>query len=109
MTTCVVATEIASNRFNGHGGRFPRAAERTHDIHLSKVYLRYRLSGSSEGWIFEEEMRSEQRRNKERLPDAILERKCGTKIIEFGGAYPKKKIELFHKHCSDRALAYEVW
>ncbi len=56
------------------------------------MYLRYRLSGSSEGWIFEEEMRLEQRRNKERLPDAILEGTNGTKIIEFGGALtPKRK------------------
>ena len=41
-TVCVSSTRNAANRFHGHGGRFPRPVERTHDIHLARVYLIYR-------------------------------------------------------------------
>jgi len=113
MTVCVSATRIAMNRFGGHGGRPPREIERTHDIHMAAVYLLYR-SRSPEimsGWIFEERLKQERRREKfERLPDVILRPEGGPeRVIEFGGAYSKAKLTLFHAYCNEKSLPYEVW
>jgi len=111
MTTCISASRKAANRFGGHGGRLPREIERSHDIHLARVYLLYRLRSPelALGWIFEERLRGERKQRRERLPDALLRNGASEKIIEFGGAYPKEKLRAFHRYCSDRELPYEVW
>jgi hypothetical protein len=32
------------------------------------------------------------------------------RVVEFGGAYPKAKLEAFHRYCSQELqLPYEVW
>lgn len=113
MTICVSATQTAMNRFGGHGGRPPRQIERTHDIHMAAVYLYYR-SRSPEllpGWVFEERIKQERKREKfERLPDVLLRNPSGTeRAIEFGGAYSKAKLTLFHGYCNEKNLPYEVW
>ncbi len=110
-TMCVSATTVAANRFGGHGGRLPRQVERTHDIHLAAVYLLYRDRHSEvlSNWIFEEQLRHERREKAERLPDAILVTAGRRKVVEFGGAYPKAKLEAFHAYCKERELPYEVW
>lgn len=38
----IIATEQAARLLGGTGGRFPRATEETHDLHLSSVYLLFR-------------------------------------------------------------------
>ena len=30
-------------------------------------------------------------------------------VIEFGGAYSKRKLAEFHRHCATRGLPYEIW
>jgi hypothetical protein len=108
-TVCVSATKKAANRFAGHGGRFPRPVERTHDIHLARVYLAYRSLGPVAGWTFEESLRERQQKNLDVLPDVLFENGGRTKVIEFGGAYPKPKLEKFHAYCKGKKLPYEVW
>lgn len=110
-THCVSATRLAASMFSGHGGRFPREVERTHDIHLAAVYLLYRLRSPEllSGWKHEEELRHEQPRKGARLPDVVLQTNAGPRAIEFGGSYPKKKLEAFHLYCVERSLPYEVW
>lgn len=108
-TVCVSATGKAAKRFGGHGGRFPRPVERTHDIHLARVYLLYRRLGATSGWTFEEELRANQRRRSERLPDVIIQNGRFQKVVEFGGSYPKAKLEAFHDYCAKQNLPYEVW
>lgn len=110
-TFCVSATRTAVNRFGGYGGRFPRQVERTHDIHLSAVYLLYREHKPAllSGWIFEEQLRQEGHRRGQRLPDVILKYAGTKKAVEFGGAYPKSKVSAFHRYCEERQLAYELW
>jgi hypothetical protein len=111
LTTCVSATAHSTNLFNGFGGRPPRQVERTHDIHLAAVFLLYLKKHKNElaGWSFEEKLRSLHRRKRERLPDVIFERRGSRKVVEFGGAYPKAKIEAFHAYCCAQYLPYEVW
>lgn len=113
MTLCAYASRQAMNRFGGHGGRPPREIERTHDIHMSAVYLLYRSRSPEKlaGWVFEERIKQERKREKfERLPDVIL-RSPGEpeRVIEFGGAYSKAKLTLFHAYCKEQKLPYEVW
>lgn len=110
-TTCVSATTEAANRLGGHGGRFPREVERTHDIHLAHVYLWFRKQhlGTLAGWTFEEALRQERRRPSDRLPDVILQDAGRRRVIEFGGAYPKAKLKAFHEYCTDKSLPYEIW
>jgi len=113
MTTCISATRKAMNNFGGHGGRAPRQIERTHDIHLAAVYLFYRHRHPEvlPGWVFEERVKQERRREKfERLPDVMLRPGSGPeRVIEFGGAYSKAKLILFHRYCNEKNFPYEVW
>jgi hypothetical protein len=110
-TVCISATTKAANRLGGHGGRFPREVERTHDIHLARVYLCFKDRSPSllQGWIFEEALRQEHRRSSERLPDVIIRNGTHQRVIEFGGAYPKVKLEAFHGYCKEKAFPYEIW
>ncbi len=58
MTVCVSATRTAMNRLGGHGGRPPREIERTHDIHMTAVYLLYRRRSPEllSGWTHSEKL-----------------------------------------------------
>ena len=113
MTACVSATRTAMNRFGGHGGRPPRQIERTHGIHLAAVYLLYRNRSPEvvSGWVFEERLKQERRREKfERLPDVVLRPDGGReRVIEFGGAYAKRKLAGFHAFCARKFWPYEIW
>lgn len=105
------ATRKAANFFAGHGGRAPREIERTHDIHLASVYLFYRANFPSllPQWTFEEQIRRERRHTAEMLPDVLLRLNSGLRAVEFGGAYPKTKLEAFHRYCEEQSLPYEIW
>jgi hypothetical protein len=110
-TYAVIATRSAGQRFGGHGGRFPRESEETHDIHLAAVYLRLRAADpkTAAHWIFEEEIRLRRAHRSGKLPDAMIERPGARKVIEFGGAYGKEKLGAFHAYCRELGLPYEVW
>jgi hypothetical protein len=95
--------------FGGHGGRFPRESEETHDVHLAAVYLKLRATNPKAAcsWIHEEEIKASRDERSGKLPDAVL--KDSGKIIEFGGAYKKAKLLSFHEYCRAKGLEYEVW
>ena len=107
-TKCIIASQAAGRMFGGHGGRYPRESEETHDIHLAAVYLRYRLSCPAlcASWVHEEEIKRDRKQRRGRVPDAVVNK---SKVVEFGGAYKKEKLLLFHKFCEGRGLEYEVW
>lgn len=117
MTACVIATERSGNRFGGRGGRFPRATERTHDLHLAQVYLRMRVLNPSRArtWLREDlvaKSRSEDEETAaagEKLPDAIVRDGQHDTAIEFAGAYAREKLREFHLYCERTSLAYELW
>ena len=64
---------------------------------------------SAERWIFEEEIRARRGQVSEKLPDALIELPDGPRIIEFGGAYGRRKLEAFHEYCAGRELRTEIW
>jgi hypothetical protein len=109
---CAIATALSARSRGGHGGRFPRESEITHDIHMAAVYLRYRSHDPScvQNWRSEARILWERGGLKnEKLPDAILDTSEGQRIIEFGGGYAKQKLERFHAYCERIATPYEVW
>jgi len=105
---CIIATRAAGRMFGGHGGRYPRESEETHDLHLAAVYLCYRATSPelAASWVHEEEIKRERKQRKGKLPDALISK---TKVIEFGGAYKKQKLMAFHKYCEAQGFEYEVW
>lgn len=117
LTACVSASKLAATRFGGFGGRPPREVERTHDIHLSHVYLRYRLEHPEllSTWVYEEETKFERRLSEgkpkfgEKLPDVFLRAGADVRVVEFGGAYGKDKLAAFHGYCKERQYPYEIW
>jgi hypothetical protein len=106
-TKCVIASRAAGRMFGGHGGRYPRESEETHDIHLSAVYLRFRSMSpeAASTWIHEEEIKKERKQRKGKLPDALVGK---DRVVEFGGAYKKEKLIRFHKFCVARGFDYEM-
>lgn len=113
-TTLVGATRQAVREFGGFiADRLPRPSEASHDIHLAQVYLKLvgRDPALAHRWICEQQLYAEGRGRNERLPDAILRPRRGKaedgRVIEFGGAYTKKKLEEFHEGISHSA--YEIW
>jgi hypothetical protein len=108
---CVIASTKAGRHFGGHGGRFPRQTEQTHDIHLAAVYLHIRSATPhlARHWESEAEIVEQRGNVSEKLPDAILALPTGKRVIEFGGAYAKEKLQAFHQYCAQNELPYEVW
>ena len=105
---CFIATRAVGRMFGGHGGRYPRESEETHDIHLAAVYLRFRSTWPemAASWVHEEEIKRERRQRRGKLPDAVV---LKNRVVEFGGAYKKSKLMAFHKFCELRNFDYEVW
>jgi hypothetical protein len=111
-TRCVFVSPVTGRHFGGSGGRRPRESEETHDIHLAQVYLLLRLRDpeAAQNWVSEESVRAGRDRRDEKLPDAIVDTPGERRVVEFGGAYAKAKLEAFHRYCcQELQLPYEVW
>lgn len=110
-TTGFIATKAAGSAFAGSGGRRPRPSEMTHDLHLTAVFLRLLAESPSvaESWVSEAAQYAAGGGRDERLPDALIRTKEGVTVVEFGGAYSKRKLAEFHEHCAERSLPYELW
>lgn len=122
-TTCITASAASGNQFAGFPGRRLREIERTHDIHLARIFLLYRQRSPEllNDWVFEEQIKLERARQKrspeflyrsdwgQKLPDVFIRNGSATRVIEFGGAYGKKKLEAFHDYCQSERFAYEIW
>lgn len=111
-TQCVIATPLAGIRFGGKGGRLPRKAEQTHDVHMAALFLRYRKRYPElmKYWLSEEIIkRGRPKRKGEKLPDAIIQAPGYQQVVEFGGEYSKEKLISFHEYCAEKELPYEIW
>ena len=110
LTACW-ATKQASHIYGGRGGGPPHRSQLTHDLHLSEVFVQL-LRGFPEHakcWVGEDSAPGTNAHDK--VPDALLLDSCGKpdRVIEFGGAYGARRVELFHNTCSEKGLAYELW
>ncbi len=76
------------------------------------MYLQFRRSRpqDAERWIGED-LLAPWRRG-EKLPDAVLAAAPDARpelVLEFGGAYDARRIEMFHEDCASQMLPYELW
>lgn len=110
-TSVVIATTASANWLGGWGGRHPRPSEGTHDLHVAAVFLRMLRDAPARArlWQSEAQLLASRRRRGGRLPDAMIVGPREKIVIEFGGAYSKRKLAEFHNHCATRRLPYEVW
>lgn len=110
-TPCAFATRAGSLRFGGEGGRSPREAEVTHDLHLARVYLlmRTELPTRAQSWVAEEGIAAARIDRVQKLPDAQVTDGTHQTAIEFAGAYSLEKLSAFHLYCETERLAYELW
>lgn len=109
---CVIATTRAAAKFGGHGGKLPKNAEQTHDVHVAAMFLRYRglRPDLIRHWISEEIIKRTRPKVKgEKLPDAMIRAGDYERVIEFGGEYGKDKLIAFHDYCVKKNLPYELW
>jgi hypothetical protein len=104
-----LATKRAAHAFGAFvDARRARHSEATHDLHLSQVFLRYRLRKPrlAEQWLGEgafPKLGFDIRGMKD--PDAFLLDGSGAayRIVEFGGSYDADHLQAFHAHCSGQA------
>jgi hypothetical protein len=111
-TSCVIAAARAATVFGGYGGRFPRQAEQTHDVHVAAMFPKYRSLRPDliKHWISEEVIKRTRPKIKgEKLPDAMIRTETYERVIEFGGEYGKEKLIKFHEYCAAKKLPYEIW
>jgi hypothetical protein len=110
-TSCIIATAEAAHHYGGWGGRFPKNAECTHDLHLTAIYLHFLRFHPHlcTAWFSEEWLKRNRQETNEKRPDAIIREGSRSKIIEFGGEYSKQKLFEFHEHCAHRGMPYEIW
>lgn len=112
MVRVIIATAEAAHFFGGIARSDPRRSEQTHELHMSTVFLVLAARSPElvpfwkpEGWL----RRSRPSGPGVKLPDAMLRSPTGIRVIEFGGAYSRQKLEAFHAFCADASLPYEVW
>jgi len=106
------STPRLANRIGGFDGRLRHRDQVTHDLHVSEIYLRLFQTNPDLAcrWMGEELCKRGQEFG-EKLPDAVLADASGrpARAIEFGGRYPKKRVQDFFEHCAQRNLAFELW
>ena len=106
-----VATRRAAKLYGGVGGRLRSCVQVTHDIHVATVYLKFlqEQPWMASAWVSESTISSQF--HNEKLPDAAIKGPDGelALAIEFGGSYPKPRVEKLHRSFSARNLPYELW
>ena len=113
LTRVYLATNKACRLFGGkRQGSLKAEYQATHDLGVSQMYIQRRIKSEQAiaNWIGEDVLAHY--RKGQKLPDAVLAPAPGENpslVLEFGGAYDKRRVEAFHKDCAKRELAYEVW
>lgn len=104
-----IAPGIAA-QFGGYPSPPLRLDEITHDLHLAAVYLFYRehFPALARDWISERVIRRTRPVRGGPIPDAMI-RGASQRVIEFGGAYSKQRVRIFHAFCLARGFPYELW
>lgn len=110
-TRIYVATKAAANAFGGHGGRLSHPMQVSHDLHISTVYLRFRLADPATAACWISEQRLVQFRRLQKLPDAAIGESPESPrlVIEFGNGYDADRLRAFHADCAERSIGYEIW
>jgi hypothetical protein len=84
----------------------------THDLGVAETFLRFRETRPEEATLWRGEGMIASLRRKRKVPDAIISGDTiwpPKLIVEFAGAYARRRIEVFHWFCEKERLAYELW
>jgi hypothetical protein len=113
VTTVWWGTSEAARLMGGVGGQLRQPLQVAHDLGVTDIYLRYVATGEQDGeWIGEDNYRREHRpARRVKIPDAVQMNSAGeiTRVFEFGGAYPARRVREFHRYWSRRQIPYELW
>ena len=113
-TAIYLATARAARLLGGRAsGRVKNRTQAQHDLALAEVYLWFlnQEPELADCWRGEDHFLSEQRRRREKLPDACLVDPNGLPflLIEQGGGYDKARVREFHAYAQGKNLPYELW
>ena len=112
-TDVYTAGKSAAGVYGGAAaGKLKTGYQATHDLGVSEMYLRLVRESPADAarWVGEDRLAPHYRGGK--LPDAALTDRPDARpklVLEFGGAYDKRRVAAFHRFCADRRLPYEVW
>lgn len=113
LTAVYFATAHAARRFGGRRqGRIPRAFQVSHDLGVAEMHFAIRRKSPDCVALWIDEDRLAPFRRGEKLPDAVLATSPDAiprRVLEFGGAYGKQRLQNFHDDCEGRGLPYEIW
>ncbi len=113
MVAVFTASELTSKRHIGkRANRLKRAFQLSHDLGTSDIFVAfYRKNPSVLSSWWSEDHYATARRGK-KLPDAILNDTPTWPpklVLEFGGAYSKRRVTAFHDALSREKIPYEIW
>jgi hypothetical protein len=112
-TLIYMATQRAAALFGGRRrGRAPHAFQISHDLGVTEMFFGLRRIRPEivDHWIDEDRLAPARRGQK--LPDAIVPPGIlwATSVaLEFGGDYPKSRLQTFHDDNQSRHLPYQIW
>ncbi len=113
MVAVFTASELTSKRHIGkRANRLKRAFQLSHDLGTSDIFVAFYRKNPSVlySWWSEDHYATERRGTK--LPDAILNDTPTWPpklVLEFGGAYSKRRVTAFHDALSREKIPYEIW
>ena len=110
MTSFVFASPRSIVLFGQGHAPSVKLTQMTHDLHVSEVYLHYRVNGlSSRHWTSEDRLPRDWPLRER--PDATLMDEEGHpyRAVEYGGNYPPTRLAELHEGLSSIELAYEIW
>jgi hypothetical protein len=111
-TTVFLATSRCAGYFGGRRrGRLSHAFQLSHDLGVTETFLALRLMNIAavKCWIDEDRLAPARRGQK--LSDALIARDVNAPllVLEFGGNYPKSRLQDFHDDNESRGLPYQIW
>jgi len=109
------STRQAAQLLGGLASFRQHAGQLEHDLGTASVLAAlYETSpASAEKWIGEDILRRDlagRERCLKKIPDgAIVANDKITKVIEFGGQYPARRLRCFHQHCARYRVPYDIY
>ena len=108
-----VGTKRSAGLLGGRAVGKPKAPlQATHDLGVGEMYVRVMADRPDllPRWIGEDVLKPH--RKNQKLPDAVIAdgpTAVPELVLEFGGAYDKRRVAAFHRDCERRQVPYEVW
>ena len=112
-TPVYVGTKRSAGILGGRAVGQPKAPlQATHDLGVGEMFVRVLLDRPEllPRWVGEDVLKPY--RKNQKLPDAVIADGPAANpelVLEFGGAYDKRRVTAFHRDCERRQVPYEVW